>query len=183
MSRFDRPLTGTERTFAPDEIIVSKTDRFGKITYANEVFCRVAGYTEAELLGQPHSIVRHPEMPRCVFSLLWETIGKGREIFAYVVNRSSNGDHYWVFAHVTPTFNRAGTITGYHSSRRVPNRQSVDTINPIYAELRRIEQQHTDHKVAIAASTAALVAKLASAGMSYDEFVFSLPTEAEGIAA
>jgi PAS domain S-box-containing protein len=96
-------LTGVERTFVENEIIVSKTDLKGRITYANDVFIKLAGFTETELLGQPHSIIRHPEMPRCVFKLLWDTIAEGGEIFAYVVNRSKNGDHYWVFAHVTPT--------------------------------------------------------------------------------
>ena len=97
-------LTGVERTFGEDEIIVSKTDLTGRITYANDVFLRISGYAEAEVLGQPHSIIRHPGTPRAVFSLLWRTIESGREIFAYVVNRAKNGDHYWVLAHVTPTF-------------------------------------------------------------------------------
>ncbi len=68
------------------------------------MFLTIAGYTEREVLGQPHSMIRHPDMPRGVFALLWETIASGSEIFAYVVNLAKNGDHYWVFAHVTPTF-------------------------------------------------------------------------------
>ena len=96
-------LTGVERFFDKDEIIVSKTDLKGRMTYCNDVFLRIAGYTEQELLGQPHSIIRHPDMPRCVFKLLWDTIGAGKEIFAYVINRAKNGDHYWVLAHVTPS--------------------------------------------------------------------------------
>jgi PAS domain S-box-containing protein len=74
--------SGVERTFGEDEIIVSKTDVKGRITYANQVFLRVAGYTERELLGQPHNIIRHPDMPRCVFKLLWDTLEAKREIFA-----------------------------------------------------------------------------------------------------
>ena len=72
--------TGVERTFDREEIIVSKTDLTGNITYANDVFIRMAGYTEEELLGAPHSIIRHPDMPRAVFQLLWDTIGSGEEI-------------------------------------------------------------------------------------------------------
>jgi PAS domain S-box-containing protein len=110
--------TGRERTFDDEEIIVSKTDLSGRITYANDVFLRISGYTEAEVIGQPHSLIRHPDMPRSVFNLLWKTIGAGQEIFAYVVNMAKNGDHYWVLAHVTPTFGPAGDIIGFHSNRR-----------------------------------------------------------------
>jgi PAS domain S-box-containing protein len=91
-------LTGVERTFDEEEIIVSKTDLTGRVTYANDVFLRISGYTESEVLGQSHSIIRHPGTPRGVFSLLWRAIESGREIFAHVVNRAKNGDHYWVLA-------------------------------------------------------------------------------------
>lgn len=182
MSRFERPLTGKERTFAPDDIIVSKTDRFGRITYANRVFCEVAQYREEELIGKPHSIVRHPDMPRCVFQVLWDTIRAGREIFAYVLNRASSGDHYWVFAHVTPTLDASGQITGYHSSRRCPNRRSIAAVKPLYAELVKLERSHSDPRAALTASIEALTGKLKSLGVSYDEFVFSLPTEIESAA-
>ncbi|HPV77190.1 MAG TPA: PAS domain-containing protein, partial [Gemmatimonadaceae bacterium] len=88
--------SGRERSFGEDEIIVSKTDLQGKITYANDVFIRVSGYEEDELLGAPHSIIRHPDMPRAVFKLLWDTLATGREVFAYVNNMARNGDNYWV---------------------------------------------------------------------------------------
>ena len=104
-------VTGTERFFQPDEIIVSKTDLKGAITYANRLFLSLADYTEQEVLDAPHSIVRHPEMPRCIFKLLWGTIQSGNEIFAYVMNRSKNGDHYWVLAHVTPSYDASGSMT------------------------------------------------------------------------
>lgn len=166
--------TGVERFFDESEIIVSKTDTAGKITYANDVFLTIAGFTEDELLGKPHSIIRHPAMPRCVFKLLWDTIGTGDEIFAYVVNRAKNGDHYWVFAHVTPIFDSGGAITGYHSSRRVPNRNAVETIQTVYADLLATEQKHSDRKAGMQASTELLLAALAEKGVGYDEFVFML---------
>ena len=119
-------ITGHERFFDPTEPIVSKTDTKGRITYANAVFRHIADYSEEELLGAPHSILRHPDMPRCVFKLLWDTISTGNEIFAYVINRAKNGDHYWVFAHVTPSFDKTGKIISYHSSRRVPRRDAID---------------------------------------------------------
>jgi PAS domain S-box-containing protein len=121
-------LSGRERTFGEDEIIVTKTDPKGRITYANDVFLRVAGYTEAEVLGKAHNLVRHPEMPRCVFKYLWDTIASGEEVFAYVLNRARNGDHYWVFAHVTPTFDQHNRIVAYHSNRRSPSREAVGMI-------------------------------------------------------
>jgi len=76
----DMKLTGVERTFTDDEVIVSRTDTKGRITYCNRVFMRLAGMKEADLLGKPHSIIRHPAMPRCVFKLLWDTISAGKEI-------------------------------------------------------------------------------------------------------
>ena len=97
-----RSVTGTERFFDDDKIIVSKTDLKGKLAYCNKLFLDIAGYTEKECLGQPHSMIRHPDMPRCVFALMWDAIQSGNEIFAYVINRAKNGDHYWVNAHVTP---------------------------------------------------------------------------------
>lgn len=174
MSRSGTHLTGVERTFGADEIIVSKTDAKGRIIYANEVFLRMAGYTEAEILNQPHSIIRHPDMPRCVFKLLWDTIEAGKEIFAYVKNRSKNGDHYWVLAHVTPTFDQNGRIVSYHSNRRVPRREAVSKAEALYKELLAVENAHPDRKAGMEAAFRAVVAKLQSAGVPYDEFVFSL---------
>lgn len=174
MSRPGTHLSGIERKFGADEIIVSKTDPKGRITYANEVFLRVAEYTEEELLGAPHSIIRHPAMPRCVFRVLWDTIQAGREIFAYVINRSKSGAHYWVFAHVTPTFDAEGRIIGYHSSRRCPNRNAVRIVESVYQDLCRIESQHGSPRAAWQASLPKLLDLLQSRGMSYDEFVFSL---------
>ena len=82
MTTLNPSLTGVERHFDDDEIIVSKTDLKGRITYGNRVFFRLAGYTEKECLGQPHSLIRHPEMPRCIFKLLWDTVEDKQEIFA-----------------------------------------------------------------------------------------------------
>lgn len=165
-------LTGEERFFGEDDIIVSKTDLKGRITYANKVFIDVAGYTEAELLGQPHSIIRHPDMPRCVFKLLWDTIEAGKEIFAYVVNRCKNGDHYWVYAHVTPSFDPSGNIISYHSNRRVPDRRIVDeAIVPLYQKLKAEEERFASRKDGLASSRAMVTGLLAEKAMAYDEFV------------
>lgn len=166
--------SGRERTFAAEEVIVSKTDTKGKITYANEVFCRVAGYSRAELLGAPHSIVRHPDMPRCVFKLLWDTISQGNEIFAYVKNMARNGDHYWVFAHVTPTFDTRGEIIGYHSNRRMPDRSAIKVMEAVYRDLLALERAQPDGPTALAASAKAVHDLLSSKGTTYDELIFSI---------
>jgi PAS domain S-box-containing protein len=167
-------LTGVERTFGVDEIIVSKTDLKGRITYANRVFQRVAGYSESELLGQAHSIVRHPLMPRCVFKYLWDTIAAKREVFAYVLNRCKNGDEYWVFAHVTPSFDASGNIISYHSSRRVPSRPALDVVRPLYSMLLAEERKHHLPRDQWAASLPLLINLLKSKNVSYDELIFSI---------
>lgn len=168
-------VTGKEVFFGDDEIIVSKTDLKGRLTYANDVFLRIANYTEEEVLGQPHSLIRHPDMPRCVFKLLWDTIVDGGEIFAYVVNRAKNGDHYWVLAHVTASFDAQNNIIGYHSNRRVPDRTVVDkTIIPLYRDLCAEEARHANRKDGMEASLKVVQGLLANRGMAYDEFVASL---------
>lgn len=166
--------TGREISFGENEIIVSKTDLRGVITYANDVFIRVSGYSEEELLGKPHNIIRHPAMPRCVFRLLWETIESGKEIFAYVLNMAKNGDGYWVFAHVTPSYDLNGKKVGYHSNRRVPYPDGLEKIRPIYAALLEEEKKHSSPEKGIQASTALLHETLKKAGMTYSQFVFSL---------
>lgn len=164
--------TGNERTFARDEIIVSKTDTKGRLLYVNDIFCRVGLYTEGELIGQPHSIVRHPDMPRCVFKLLWDTIQDRKEIFAYVKNMAKNGDHYWVLAHVTPSFDAGGAIVGYHSNRRVPDRSALATIEPLYRRLLDEENRHADRKQGMMAAHAMLVETLREKGLDYERFIF-----------
>ena len=167
--------TGRERHFKPEELIVSKTDLKGRLTYANEVFLRLSDYREREVLGQPHSIIRHPDMPRCIFKLLWDEIAAGHEIFAYVVNMSKNGDHYWVFAHITPSFDQNGQIVGYHSNRRVADPKILkDRIIPLYAELCQIEESTANRKDGMIAAGKALAQKLSDAGMAYDKFIQSL---------
>ncbi|ADZ72145.1 Chemotaxis sensory transducer [Polymorphum gilvum SL003B-26A1] len=167
--------TGVERFFDENDLIVSKTDLKGRITYTNHVFRAIAGYTGAELDGAPHSLIRHPDMPRCVFKLLWDTIAVGGEVFAYVKNMTKNGDHYWVFAHVTPSYDANGTMVGYHSNRRVPNRRIVDeVIVPIYRQLLDAENKTADRKAGMMAGHALLTGVLKDKGVSYDEFIHTL---------
>jgi PAS domain S-box-containing protein len=166
--------TGREVYFNEDEIIVSKTDRTGKITYANHVFMKVSGYTEEELMGAPHSLLRHPSMPRAVFKLAWDRILSGSEIFAYVNNLTRHGDNYWVLAHMTPSFGRDGAIVGFHSMRRVPDRHKLQQAESLYDGLLAEERRHADRVQGLQASSAMLASTLQSAGKSYDEWVWSL---------
>ena len=167
-------LTGKERVFSDTQLIVTKTDPKGIITYANELFVEVSGFSEGELIGQPHNMIRHPDMPRCVFKLLWARISSGKEIYAYVVNRSKNGDHYWVLAHVTPSYGDNREITGFHSSRRAPNRKALEAIIPLYKSLREEEARHSSPKEGLAASYAKLEKLLEDKGLSYDRFIYGL---------
>jgi len=166
--------TGRESHFAEDEIIVSKTDLRGIITYANDVFLRVSGYTEAELIGAPHNILRHPEMPRCVFKLLWDTIKGGDEIFAYVLNLAKNGNQYWVFAHVTPSYDLDGKPVGYHSNRRVPYPDALQKVIPLYAQLLAVEKRAANPNAGTEASFKMLTELLSNNDTDYGKFVFSL---------
>lgn len=168
------PPRPEERLLLADELIVSKTDLHGRITYANETFRRISGYTRAELLGAPHSLIRHPDMPRCVFQLLWDELHAEREVFAFVKNLAKDGAFYWVFAHVTPSYDASGRVIGYHSNRRAPARSAIAALEPVYAKLSAVEQAEHDVKSALAASSRALRETLAAAGKSYGELIFSL---------
>lgn len=163
-----------ESYFGRDEIIVSKTDPKGRITYANDVFCRVSEMPTKDLIGEPHSLIRHPDMPRTVFKLLWQTLEKGDEIFAYVKNMSKSGKFYWVFAHVTPGYDSKGNVRGYHSNRRRPNPKAVAEIEKLYTQILKKEKSYANAKDGLEAGYRLLVETLELAGKSYSEFVWAL---------
>ena len=168
-------LTGVARSFGANELIVSKTDLKGHITYTNEVFLRLAGYPEQEIVGAPHCIIRHPHMPHGMFRLLWDTLHEGREVFVFIVNRSQNGDHYWVFAHVTPSYDSAGNIIGYHSSRRNVDQEVLKhKVEPLYASMREEENKFSNPKDKAEAGVIFLKTMLQQKRMDYDEFIFSI---------
>ncbi len=167
--------TGNERVLGEKEIIVSKTDLSGKITYANKKFLEIAGYHEEEVMGVQHNVVRHPKMPRSIFLFLWNQLQAGHEVFAYVINLSKNGDHYWVLAHVTPSINDTGQVTGYHSNRRAVDPViAKDVIAPVYASLVGLENSAASPKEGLDASYKALEAFIQDQGGNYDKWLFSL---------
>lgn len=99
-----KTLTGVEQTFPEGQMLISATDLRGNVVYANKNFVDISGYSEQELAGSPHNIVRHPDMPKAAFKSLWDTVKKGEAWMGMVKNRCKNGDHYWVDAYVTPIF-------------------------------------------------------------------------------
>ncbi|MCU7836252.1 MAG: PAS domain-containing protein [gamma proteobacterium symbiont of Taylorina sp.] len=165
--------TQKERVMRDDDFIVSKTDLKGLITYANEIFIEYSGYSQEELFRTQHNIIRHPDMPRAVFDLLWKTLKSGQEFSGYVKNMSKDGGFYWVFANVTPSYDSHHNMIGYYSVRRKPSRQAIDVVEPIYKEMLSAEKR-TAAKNAIQVSTELLLAKLAQQGVSYDQFALSI---------
>jgi len=151
------------------DFIVSKTDTKGRLTYVNKIFIEMAEYTEEELLGKPHSIVRHPDMPKAVFKLLWETIAQKKELFAYVINKTKNGNSYWVFANVTASLDTSGNIIGYYSVRRKPNKKALEIIAPLYKKMIDAEKSG-----GISAGEKILKDVLHEKGITYDEFIISI---------
>ena len=133
--RNNQPVTQREREFPDGSTLVSTTDPQGRITHCNAAFVQVSGYSYEELLGQPHNMVRHPDMPPEAFKDLWSTIGHGRPWSGVVKNRCKNGDHYWVFANVTPVMEN-GKPVGYMSVRLKPTREQIQNAEALYARVR-----------------------------------------------
>ena len=158
-----------ERSLGENDFIVSKTDTKGRLTYVNKIFIDLAEYTEEELLGKPHNIVRHPDMPKAIFKLLWDRIQAKEEIFAYVINKTKNNNSYWVYANVTASLDEHGNIVGYYSVRRKPNPQALDVIKPLYAQMLQAERSG-----GMDAGTKILTDLLHQEGVSYDEYIISL---------
>lgn len=152
-----------------DDFIVSKTDLKGRITYTNKIFMNMAGYSEEELLGKPHSIIRHPDMPKAVFRYLWNMIEKKEEVFAFVINKTKDSNAYWVYANVTASLDDSGEIIGYYSVRRKPNPKALDIIIPLYEKMVEVEK-----KSGVDASFKILTDILQEKKVNYDEFIIAI---------
>jgi len=152
-----------------NDFIVSKTDLKGRITYTNKIFMEMAGYTEEELLGKPHNIIRHKDMPKAVFKLLWDVIQTGDEVFAFVINKTKTGSEYWVYANVTPSFDENGKIIGYYSVRRMPNPKAIEIIKPLYAQMIQAEKSG-----GVNAGTKILTDLLTEKGVGYNELIIAI---------
>jgi len=130
--------TGIETVLSDDAFLVSETDERGIITFANDDFCRIAEYDIDELIGKPHNIVRHPDMPKAAFKSLWDTVQRGEVWTGYVKNKTKSNGYYWVYATVFP-YETCDGKKGYLSCRRKPSRAEIEEHERLYKELRAKE--------------------------------------------
>lgn len=129
--RVNQPVTQTERTFGKDTKLISTTDLHGTILHCNDEFVAISGFNRDELIGQPHNIVRHPDMPPLAYQIMWEHLKAGKPWMGLVKNRAKNGDYYWVDAYVTPVTEQ-GKVVGYESVRSCPSRQNIQRAEKLY---------------------------------------------------
>ncbi len=132
--RNNQPITQRERTFPAQQRLISTTDTKGQITYCNDAFVEISGYAQNELIGSPHNIVRHPDVPSAVFQHMWETLKKGKPWMGIVKNRCKNGDHYWVNAYATPVLEN-NQLVGYESVRTKPSAEQVRRAEALYRRI------------------------------------------------
>jgi len=123
------------------DLIVSKSDKNGNITYVNPIFIKISGYEHGELLGKPHSILRHPDMPKVIFKYLWDNLHEGNDVIAYVKNLCKNGNYYWVLATVKTAKNPDGSFRNYLSTRRCITENAKKNISALYAKLLQVEKE------------------------------------------
>jgi len=129
----------SEKVFAENELLVTKTDLKGIITYANREFMHIVEIDENVLVGAPHNIIRHPDMPKIIFKYLWSYLQNEEEIHAYVKNICADGSYYWVFANVTPSYLNEKVVE-YHSARRKPTAKALEVVKPLYEKLLNAEK-------------------------------------------
>lgn len=159
-----------EVTFKDGEFIVSKTDLKGRITYVNRTFMRISGYCEQSSITQPHNIIRHPDMPRGVYHLMWRTLQREEEFFGIVKNLCANGSYYWAFANVTPDFDLKNTVVGYYSVRRPATIAAKTAASSVYTEMLQIENRCSRGE-APQKSADFLMEYLDKKNTSYEQFV------------
>lgn len=133
-------ITNEEHEVRSIDIIVSKGNKAGDVSYANPIFFKLAGYTQGELLDRTHSIIRHPDMPKIIFKYLWERLEQGKDVKAFVKNLSKDGGFYWVLAHVRVASNPDGSFRNYVSTRRKMSTSARKLIEPLYAQLLEAEK-------------------------------------------
>ncbi len=126
--------------FFDDNVIISQTDLKGVITYANRVFIQVCGYNKDELIGKPHNILRHPDMPKEVFQKMWQTIQNGQVWNGLIKNLRKDGLYYWVDTEILPLKNDEGEITGYIAARKAASRKDIQENEEIYQKMLETQQ-------------------------------------------
>jgi len=133
--------TNNEKIVTSVDLIVSKSDAQGNIAYANPIFMKISGYTQGELLEQPHSILRHPDMPKVIFKYLWDNLKSGKDVTAYVKNLCKDGSFYWVLAAVRVAKNPDGSFRNYMSTRKCITDSAKAKIGSLYSQLIEIEKK------------------------------------------
>ena len=171
LSKLDQPknITNNEKVLGEDDFIVSKTNLQGKIIYCNEIFAKMAGYSFSQLIGANHNLIRHPDMPRIAFKILWDYIQNKKEYFGFVKNLCADGGDYWVLAYITPDYDLNGNVISYTSVRRKMKESAKESIIPLYKKLLDAEKSG-----GIAASEKILNDLLEEKKMSYNQLVTSL---------
>ncbi|MCH9739470.1 MAG: PAS domain-containing protein [Epsilonproteobacteria bacterium] len=165
-----RPIAiDQEITFSKKKFIVSKTDIKGNILFVNKNFCDISGYNEDELIGTPHNILRHPDMPRAVFFLVWNSLLRGEPVSGVVKNLAKSGEYYWVIADFDIKKDADGNIKSFTSFRRAAPQQVIDTVEELYETMLKIEKKH-----GMEGSLSYFEAFLEEHHMSYDEFLSEL---------
>jgi PAS domain S-box-containing protein len=151
----------------PKKYIVSKTDKKGIIEYGNDYFTEISGYSNAELLGKPHSIIRHPDMPKIIFKLLWDRIEDGKSIYAVVKNLSKDGKYYWVITETEPNLDAlTNKPESYIAYRKAASDKVIKEIEPLYQKLLEIEKVS-----GMDGSQKYLTGFLNEKGMNYDKYI------------
>jgi len=165
-----RPIPIDEEIkFNRKRFIVSKTDINGRILFVNKNFCELSGYSEEELIGAPHSIIRHPDMPRAIFFLIWNSLLRGESVSGVIKNLSKSGKYYWIIADLDAKKDKDGNIKSLIAFRRSAPQQVIDVMEELYSTMLSIEK-----KRGIEGSLAYLEAYLEEKGMTYDEFLSDL---------
>lgn len=149
-----------------DLVLVSKTDKFGNIKYCNEVFVNISGYEDFELVGKPHSIIRHPDMPAVIFKLLWSNLKNGRDFHAVIKNMSKSGRYYWVITQFEIQTNAEGEIINYVGRRKAIPAGVADRFEALYFKLKQIEKA-----VSVEAAEEYLYGFLDDKKVTYDQFL------------
>jgi len=162
-------FVGKEIKLDPSKTIMSKTDKKGIIEYANEYFMEISGYEEYELMGQPHNIIRHPDMPKVIFKELWTRLNKGENIHALVKNLTKNGNYYWVLTSFETKYNEDGEIISHYARRKAAPGNAVYQVEKLYKTLLAIEKTQS-----VAVSERYFVGLLEEKGMNYDEFILDI---------
>lgn len=170
MTTPQKQIINEEVKWDKTQTIVSKTDTYGTILYTNNAFTQACEYNAIELIGEPHNIIRHPDMPKVAFKTLWTALKKGKNYHAIVKNLTKTGRYYWVITDFTIDKNEDGKITGYTGRRKAVPNSVIEKIEPLYKTLLDIEKIKSE-KASELYFDAYLKEEI---GKSYDEFVLDL---------